>query len=111
VLFRSIKGKRALLCDDLLDTGGTFIKGTEALLNRGAHEVYACCTHGVLSGDCAGRIRDSQIKEVVITNTIPISEETVQESGNKIRTLTVAPIFAKAIERIYEDLPMSILFD
>ena len=106
-----IKGKRALLCDDLLDTGGTFIRGAEALLGRGAREVYACCTHGVLSGDCAARIRESEIKEVVITNTIPISEETVKESGNKIRTLTVAPIFAKAIERIYEDLPMSILFD
>lgn len=106
-----IAGKRTLLCDDLLDTGGTFIKGAEALVSKGAREVYACCTHGLLSGDCPQRIKDSAIKEVVITNTIPISEESMERSGNKIRVLTVAPIFAKAIERIYEDLPMSILFD
>ncbi len=106
-----IKGKRTLICDDLLDTGGTFIKGAEALQQRGAKEIYACCTHGLLSGDCPQRIKDSSIKEVVITNTIPISQDVIEASGNKIRQLNVAPIFAKAVERIYEDLPMSILFD
>ena len=103
-----VRGKRVLLSDDLLDTGGTFLRGAEALLARGAKEVYACCTHGVLSKDCAQKILESPIKELVITNTIPLDE---YKQNEKIRVLTVAPVIAKAIERIYEDMPMSILFD
>lgn len=102
-----VKGRRAILVDDLLDTGGTFVHAAQALIKAGATEVYACCTHGVLSGPAIERIDNSPIKELVITDTIPIGDKQCA----KIRQLSVAPSFSQAIERIYEDLPLSSWFD
>lgn len=102
-----VKGRRAILVDDLLDTGGTFVHAAEAVIKAGATEVYACCTHGVLSGPAIERINNSPIKELVITDTIPIGDKQCA----KIRQLSVAPSFSQAIERIYEDLPLSSWFD
>ena len=104
-----VQGKRAILVDDLIDTAGTLEQGALALLERGgAKEVYACCTHGVLSGPAIERIIRSPIKELLVTNTIPVPPE---KQIDKIRVLSVAPLFAEAIERIYEGLPVSTLFN
>lgn len=103
-----VKGKKALLVDDMIDTAGTLVQGAQALIENGAKEVYACATHGVLSGPAIERLQNSPIKELVITDTIPLPPE---KQIDKIRVLSVAPIFAEAIDRIYEDLPVSILFE
>lgn len=103
-----IKDKKVLLVDDMIDTAGTITNGAKALMDLGAREVYACCTHGVLSGPAIQRINDSVIKELVILNTIGNSEE---KKCDKIKSLSVAPVFAEAIRRIYEDLSVSKLFD
>lgn len=103
-----VRGKRAILIDDLIDTAGTFQQGAIALAQYGVKEVYGCATHGVLSGPAIERISQSPIKELVITNTIPLPLEKQHE---KIRVLSVAPIIAEAIDRIYEDLPVSTLFE
>lgn len=103
-----IKGKTVILIDDIIDTAGTITNGANALVKLGAKEVYACCTHAVLSGPAFERIQDSALKEVVVLNTIPLPED---KNTSKIRSLSVAPIFAEAIRRIYEDLSVSKLFD
>ncbi|MEX1376973.1 MAG: ribose-phosphate pyrophosphokinase [Eubacteriales bacterium] len=103
----SVEGKRVLLVDDMIDTAGTIVKSAEALLQHGALEVYACCTHGVLSGDAVDKLNKSCIKELVMTNTILQTED---KKIDKIRMLSVAPMFAEAIERIHEDMPVSSLF-
>ena len=106
-LIGEVKGKRAILFDDMIDTAGTIVNGAAALMERGASEVYACCTHGVLSGPAIERIENSQLKELVVTNTVPLPPE---KRIAKIKVLSVARVFAEAIERIYEDLPVSSLF-
>jgi len=103
-----VKGKRVVLIDDLIDTAGTLTQGALALVERGATDIYACCTHGVLSGSGVERIKDSPIKELIITNTIPLPPE---KRIDKIKILSVAPLFAEAIDRIYEDISVSPLFE
>jgi len=102
-----VKDKRVVLVDDLIDTGGTIVNAANALMEIGAKEVYACCTHAVLSGPAVKRISDSAIKEMVILNTIPLIEE---KKLDKIKVFSVAGIFAEAIERIYGDISISTLF-
>ncbi len=102
-----VEGKTVVMIDDIIDTAGTITQGAEALLERGAREVYACCTHGVLSGPAIERLQKSPIKEVVITNTIPLPEH---KAIGKIRVLSVAPLLGEAIIRIHEDLSVSKLF-
>ncbi|WP_249311057.1 ribose-phosphate diphosphokinase [Congzhengia minquanensis] len=102
-----IKDKKVILVDDMIDTAGTITHGAKALAERGAKEVYACCTHGVLSGPAMERISDSPIKELVTLDTIAIPEEKMIE---KIKTISVAPLFAEAIRRIYCDGSVSELF-
>lgn len=102
-----VHGKRALLVDDMIDTAGTICNAASALMDKGATEVYACCTHGVLSGPALERIDKSPIKELVCTNTIPLPSNGPQ---GKIRTISIAEAFATAIERIYEERPISDLF-
>lgn len=103
-----VKGKKVILVDDLIDTAGTLCNAANALIEiGGATEVYACATHAVLSGPAIDRIQNSAIKELVILDTIELPEEKLID---KIKVLPVAPVFAEAIERIYEDLPMSTLF-
>jgi len=103
-----IKNKTAILVDDMIDTAGTITNGANALMNLGAKEVYACCTHAVLSGPAIERIEKSAIKELVILNTVPLSKD---KKIDKIKTISVAPVFAEAIKRIYEDVSVSVLFD
>ena len=103
-----VKGKKVIIIDDMIDTAGTLIEGVNALIDHGAKEVYACASHGVLSGPAIERIKNSPIKELVITDTIPLPPE---KQIDKIRVLSVAPLFAEAIDRIYEELPVSTLFE
>ena len=102
-----VKGKKAILVDDMIDTAGTIVNAASALKERGAVGVFACCTHGVLSGPAIERIQNSPIEELVVLDTICLPKE---KCIDKIKTLSVAPIFAEAIERICEDLSVSTLF-
>jgi len=103
-----IEGKIAILIDDMIDTAGTITNGAEALKKMGAKEVYACCTHAVLSGPAVDRLKNSVIKELVMLNTIKLPEEKLCD---KFKILSVAPVFAEAIRRIYEDISVSKLFE
>lgn len=103
-----VEGKTVIMTDDMIDTAGTITLGAEALLEYGAKEVYACCTHPVLSGPAIERLEESPIKEVVVTNTIPLREN---QRIDKIKVLSVAPLFADAISRIHNNQSVSTLFD
>lgn len=103
-----IDGKRCILIDDMIDTAGTIANAANALKDLGAKNVYACCTHGVLSGPAISRINGSAIEELVMLNTISLSEDM---DTTKIRSISVAPLFAEAIKRIYDDQPISKLFE
>ena len=102
-----VKDKICILYDDMIDTAGTLCNAAQALMDNGAKEVYACASHGVLSGSAFDRIEASPLKEVMLLNTIPLPE---QFKGHKIRQLDVSPLFAKAITRIYNETPISSLF-
>jgi ribose-phosphate pyrophosphokinase len=104
----NVEGKTCILIDDIIDTAGTITLAANALIESGAKEVYACCTHPVLSGPAIERIDNSKIKELVITNTIPMLEEKMVE---KITQLSVAPLLGEAIIRVHEKLSVSKLFD
>ena len=103
-----IQGKQAVLVDDIIDTGGTIVLGAQALLDRGATKVYACCTHPVFSGPALERLTNSCLSEVVVCDTIPLKED---EQLPIIRVCSVAALLADAIVRIHEDLSISTLFD
>jgi ribose-phosphate pyrophosphokinase len=103
-----IKGKTAIMIDDMIDTAGTITLGAKALLERGAKEVYACCIHPVLSGDGVDKLRKSDIKEIVVTNTIALPPE---KRIDKIKVLSVAELIAEAIMRIHTYRSISQLFD
>ncbi len=104
----AVKGKTAILLDDMIDTGGTIVQAAEAIMNDGAKAVYACCSHPVLSGNAVDKINNSPLTEMVATNTIPLSEK-AQES-KKISVLDVSPILGEAIKRIHSDESVSSLF-
>lgn len=104
----NIEGKTAIIIDDIIDTAGTITLAANALVEAGAREVYACCTHPVLSGPAIERITNSKIKELIVTNSIPLSEEKLTD---KITVLSVAPIIGEAIIRVHEELSVSKLFD
>ncbi len=103
-----VKGRNCLIVDDLIDTGGTLVKATEALLDKGATSVSACATHAVLSGPAVERMENSQLKEVVLTNSIPSSEEARRSS--KVRSLSVGKLLATAVQSIHEETSISVLF-
>ena len=104
-----VQGKVGLMLDDMIDTAGTITQGASAIVEKGgAKEVYACCSHGVLSGPAIERIAKSPLKQVVILDTIEIPEE---KRIDKIKIVTVSDLFAEAIERVYSDLPVSKLCD
>ena len=102
-----LNGKTAVLIDDIIDTAGTITQAAAVLIEKGATEVYACCTHPVLSEPAVERLNKSVIKEVVVTNTISLPEE---KRSPKIKVLSVAPLLGEAIVRIHEDLSVSKLF-
>lgn len=103
-----VVGRNCIIVDDLVDTAGTLVKGAEALLQQGAASVSACATHAVLSGPAVQRIEESKILEVVVTNSIPLKEEAL--ACSRIRTLSVAPLLARAIQSIHEGGSISKLF-
>jgi ribose-phosphate pyrophosphokinase len=103
-----VEGSNCLMVDDLIDTAGTLVKGAEALMDKGASSVSACATHAVLSGPAIERIAASPLKEVVLSNSIPLSEEA--QRCPKITTLSIAPLLARAIQSIHEETSISILF-
>ena len=103
-----INGKRCILIDDMIDTAGTIANAANALKELGAKNVYACCTHGVLSGPAFERINNSAIEELIMLNTVPLPE---REGLEKFKSISVAPLFAEAIKRIYDDEPISKLFE
>jgi len=103
-----VSGQHCLIVDDIIDTGGTLVKAAEALLAQGATGVTACATHAVLSGPAVERIERSEIQQVVVTNSIPLSE--AASRCTRIKTLSVAPLLARAIQSIHEDGSVSTLF-
>lgn len=103
-----VKNKTVILVDDIIDTAGSITNGIDALIKLGAREVYASCTHAVLSGPALERIQNSSIKELVVLNTIPLPSDKMVD---KIKVLSVAPVFAEAIRRISEDVSVSPLFE
>lgn len=98
-----VKGKNAIIFDDEIDTAGSMMETVRVLKEFGADAVYAACTHGVLSGPAIERIEKSPIKELVITNTIPLSED---KKINKIKVVSIAPLFAETIKRLNEKRPL-----
>jgi len=103
-----VDGQHCLIVDDLIDTAGTLVKAAEALLKHGALTVTACATHAVLSGPAVERIEASCLQEVVVTNSIPLREDAMR--CTRIKTLSVAPLLARAIQSIHEDGSVSTLF-
>jgi len=103
-----IEGKNCILVDDMIDTAGTITNAANALKELGAKDVYACATHPILSGPAIERITNSEIKELVLLNTAPIPEEKQIE---KIKVLSVAPLFAEAMTRVFNNDSISRLFD
>jgi len=104
----NIEGKVCILIDDIIDTAGTITLGANALMQNGAREVYACCSHPVLSGPAIERIENSPIKELVVTNTIQLPDE---KRSPKVKQLSVANLMAEAISRVYENKSVITLFD
>jgi ribose-phosphate pyrophosphokinase len=102
-----VKNKTVVMTDDIIDTAGTITLGAQALRDAGAKDIYACCTHAVLSGPALERIEKSPIKQLLVTNTIPLGDKKIP----KIKSLSVAPLLGEAIFRIHEDLSVSKLFD
>jgi len=107
-LVGDVKDKIAIILDDMIDTAGTLTQAAKALKEHGARTIYACATHGVLSGPAIDRINASDIEEVVITNTIPLGEKEALTS--KIKVLSIAELLAETIRRIHEDESVSSLF-
>ena len=103
-----VKGRTCLIIDDLIDTAGTLVKTATALMENGATEVYACSSHAVLSGPAVENIAKSVIREVVVTNTIPLTEEAKREP--KIRVLSIAGLIGRAIQANHEETSVSKLF-
>jgi len=102
-----VQGKKVLIADDMIDTAGTLVNAANALLKYGASEVYACCTHPILSGPAIERIENSPIKELVVLDTLPLAPE---KQLDKIKVLSVADVFAEAIWRIHNGESVSTLF-
>jgi ribose-phosphate pyrophosphokinase len=102
-----VAGKRAILIDDIIDGGGTIANAAERLIDEGATETYACATHAVFSDDAYKRIENSPLKEVVVTDTLPLKED---EPRSKIRTLSIAPILASTIRNVFTDESVSAVF-
>ena len=103
-----VKGKTAIMIDDMIDTAGTITKGAQALIDAGAKEVYACCTHPVLSGPAIQRLQDSPIKEVIVTDSIQLPDD---KKISKIKQISIAPLISDAIVRIDQNRPISPLFN
>ena len=107
-LIGDVKGKTCIMIDDMVDTAGSLCEGAKALMKLGAKDVYACCSHGILTDPATQRIQDSCIKQLVITNTIPVDPK---KKCDKIISISLAPMLADFIKCIYENQPVSNLFN
>ncbi len=108
-LIGDVEGRTAIMVDDMVDTAGTLCSAANALKERGAKKVVAYCTHAVLSGKALENVRNSQLDELVVTDTIPLSAEA--KSISKIRQLTIADLLAESIRRVSNEESISALFD
>ncbi|WP_084105947.1 ribose-phosphate diphosphokinase [Demequina sp. NBRC 110056] len=106
-LVGEVEGRTCVLVDDMIDTGGTIVQAAEALFENGAKDVIVASTHGLLSGPAVERLRDSQISEVVITDTLPISDD---KQFDKLTVLSIAPLLARAINEVFDDGSVTSLF-
>src|SRR6266700_705002 len=101
-------GRTCILVDDMIDTGATIAKAAEALFEQGADRVIATATHGVLSGAAVDILKNSQISEIIITNTLPVPQE---KRFDKLTVLSIAPLLARAINEVFSDGSVTSLFD
>ena len=105
-----VDGRPCVLIDDMIDTAGTIVEAAKALAAEGAGDIHAAATHAVLSGKAVQRIAESPIKELVVTNTLPVSDEKAQVLGDRLTVVSIAPIIASAIEAVFEDQSVSDIF-
>ncbi len=103
-----VGGRSCLMLDDMIDTAGTICQGAQALIDNGASEVVACCSHAVLSGPAIERLEASKLSKIIVLDTIELPEE---KRIGKIEVVTISDLFAEAIERVYTDLPISKLYE
>jgi ribose-phosphate pyrophosphokinase len=104
----SVKGHNAIILDDEINSGGSIVKAIETVLEAGAKDVYAGCTHPVFSPDAVEMLENTDVKEIVVTNTVPIFD---YGKKNKLKVLSVGPLFAKAIQSIYTGKSISAHFE
>ncbi|GAB6138980.1 ribose-phosphate diphosphokinase [Halanaerobaculum tunisiense] len=102
-----VEGKNVILVDDMIDTAGTITNAAQVLKEKGAQKIFATCTHPLFSGPAVDRLEEAPISELVVTDTLPLSKS---KRLDKVTVLSVAPLVASAIERIYDDLSVSVLF-
>ena len=110
-LIGDVRGRPVIIVDDEIDTAGTLSRAVHFLWERGAQQVYACATHPILSGSAADRIRESNLTELVVTNTVPISPEKMERLGDCVTVLSIAPLLGEVIRRIHEGISVGELFD
>ena len=103
-----IAGRTCVIVDDMIDTAGTVVSAANLLIDRGASDVYIAATHGLLSGPAVDRLKNAPVREVVVTNTVPISDE---KRFDSLRVLSIAPLVGDAIAAVFEDRSVSQLFD
>jgi ribose-phosphate pyrophosphokinase len=103
-----VQGRTCVLVDDMIDTAGTICQAADALFDKGASDVIVCATHAVLSGPAVDRLKNSRISEVIVTNTLPISEDRMFD---KLTVLSIAPLLARAIREVFDDGSVTSLFD
>lgn len=107
-LIGDVEGKTAIIIDDIIDTGGSLLGGVDMLYAKGAKEVYCACSHGVLSGNAVERIHNSRIKELVITNSIPLAQD--KKSEPKIKQISIGYMLARTIQAIQQHTPVSEMY-
>ncbi len=107
-LVGEVQGRTCVIVDDMIDTGGTIVQAADALMDNGAADVLVAATHAVLSGPAAERLRNSPISEVIVTNTLPIPEESRFET---LTVLSIAPLVARAIREVFDDGSVTSLFE
>ncbi len=103
-----IEGRTCVIVDDMIDTAGTVVSAADLLVDRGASEVFIAATHGLLSGPAVDRLKNGPIKEVIVTNTVPIPSE---KRFDSLKVLSIAPLLATAIDAVFDEGSVSELFD
>ena len=107
VVVGEVSGRRCVLIDDMVDTAGTIAEGAKALVAEGASQILAAATHPVLSGKAVQRITESPIRQLIVTNTLPIPDDKAQVLGDRLTVLSIAPIVASALNAVFEDESVS----